>query len=201
MTIAEAAKQARKLMLDTGASASDAVKALWPSLGLDEVDIESLAMSALSARAGQLATSGKPVIDLEPTRSRVVDDIPEQGYSVPVQFRSTERTVAITRTPVNVVERAVLVLHHAQYNINGKSVKLVDFGPYHLSRLEESAANNGNGFHRLAEFCQLTRERLAKLKKNSIRDLAQGEQEKIARNFWDIKNGISVRGMESFTAG
>lgn len=201
MSVTEATHAVRKLMHETGASASEATRALWPSLGLGAEDVDTLAMSALAARAGQLATSGKPVIDVEPTSSRI-DPLTktEQGFYVPAAFRGTERSVSITRTPVNVVERAVMVLHNAQYNINGKSVKLIDFGPYHLSKLEESAATTGNGFHRLADFCQQVKKRLGELKKSSIRELADGEQQKIARAFWDIKNGISVRGLESFTA-
>lgn len=188
MSIQEAVKAVYKQQKSTGGSAIGVVRKLWAKLSLSDSDIETLAQQALAGRVSAFATGGHLADKEESTSSY------REPYRPPPQTNSPSEprihtSVVIERPPVKVIDVTVSVLYNTNYDINGHRKAFIEFT---LSDLNYSINRYGQqieGHQRHLAVMQYTKERLNKLGKKSVSELAQGEQTILARKLKAAVNG------------
>ena len=160
MTIQEAVDIINQMVRDTGKPLSEAVRESWPLLGeFSEEDTKTLIQEALAARANP-------------------------------QLRSVSTRSITVSMPNQVVERREItcqVLKDFVYHVNGAAKCVASFTRYdvhtHLTQLRQLQA----GVNRHVSVWEYMHERMVKLKKDRVDDLAEGEQAKIARMLYETK--------------
>lgn len=180
-TIQDAVDTIVKYVRNTGKQRADAVKELWDSLGdFSEDEARVLMQQALSARAGAVLTN--------PFRSVAAIDDSERIESY--VERGADVTVCVQPYRHFTMERHEVtcqILYDTVYLVNGVSKP---FATFTLSEAGEKAAQYRRveaSMDRHARLWEYVHERLTKLKKIKVEDLAEGEQTKIARMLYDVK--------------
>lgn len=190
MSIQEAVKAVYKQQKSTGGSAIGVVRKLWAKLSLSDSDLETLAQQALAGRVSAFATGGH-LADKEESATPFRQFLTE-SYHPPVSSPSEPRataSVTVERTPVKIIDVTVSILYNTNYDINGRRKAFIEFT---LSDLNYSITRYGQqieGHQRHLAVMQYTKERLNKLGKRSVSELAQGEQTILARKLKAAVNG------------
>lgn len=170
MTIQDAVLQIAERVRDTHKPLSEVVKDIGPFTFSDE-DTQTLLYEALASRTGPLLTN--PL--------RYVAARNEMGGS----------TVSVSAPPLRTtVERhevTVQLLHDAVYHVNGVAKPIAVFTQYDVLTKLESVRRVAAGIARHQGMWEYISERLVTLKKAQVSDLAPGEQMKIARMVYDLR--------------
>ncbi len=166
MAIKDAVISITQFIRDTGKPVSEAVREIWPQLGpFSEEDQQTLMIEALASRVN-------PVLN-NPIFHRY-------GNEVTVTVES--RQPAMERHEVTCV-----LLRDVIYHVNGVAKSVAVFTKHDVLTKLESIRHVEAGVIRHRKMWEYIHERMTVLKKSKVEDLAEGEQTKIARMIFDLK--------------
>lgn len=162
------------------------VRALWSNFHLSETDIIFLAQQELANKYSAFKTGGsvlasQPAYNPPPLRSS------SQSEREPETIR-----VSIEKEPERTIRIEVRILHETDYDVDGHRKAFIDFTLYDLRYKMDRYGQQIDGNTRYFSLMKYTRERLAKLGKNSISELPHKEQEIIAKKLQAAQDGNPV---------
>lgn len=157
-----------------------AIQDVWPSLlPFSKEDTTYLMQTALAARVSNRLTN--PVKKGEE----------EEEVAQPYNSGDSLKQVILVTKPYNLkpqtVHVSVQILMDTVYQINGESKPVALFTKFDVFTMMERTKAVENGVTRHRQFWQTVHHRMTELNKSSISDLADGEQQKIARMLRDTK--------------
>ena len=97
------------------------------------------------------------------------------------QSTTLEFETKVKKRPVKVIDVEVRVLYDTKYDVMGKRKSFVEFTIHDLNFSINRYQKQIDGHQRHLEVMKYTKERLTKLGKKSVSELAQGEQNILAR--------------------
>ena len=206
MKLSEAVEMVAKYVRETGNTAAQATKQLWEDICPLPVDeATSLMQQAISSRVGDrlrnpedgailsFRQSSPPVItptgaaEMPQTEDDEVGHVNEPVSSKPPDIPYRVITIQRERTPTARHEVTVKLLSYTMYNVNGAVKAIADFTRYdvltQISRIKKVEV--GVTGHR--KMWEHLGDRMTTLKKDRVSDLAEGEQIKIARMVYDLR--------------
>ncbi len=167
MSIRDAIATITQYIRDTGTPLSEAIKAVWPELGpFSKEEKEALMMEALASRVNPLLNN--------PITSRWGDEV----------------SVGVTSYRQPTIERHEVICQILQdviYHVNGKAKPIAVFTKFDVLTKLESVRNVEAGIARHRAMWEYVHERLTTCKKSKVEDLGEGEQMKIARMVFDLR--------------
>ena len=167
MTIKDATTTIAQYIRDTGTPLSEAIRSVWPQLGpFTKEEKETLMMEALASRVNPVLNN--PVV----TRWGEEVSVGVTSYRQP----SMERH-----------EVTCQLLQDVIYHVNGKAKPMAVFTKFDVLTKLESVRNVEAGVVRHRKMWEYVHERLTTCKKSKIEDLGEGEQIKIARMVFDLR--------------
>jgi len=167
MSIRDAITTITQYIRDTGTPLSEAIKATWPELGpFSKDEKETLMMEALASRVN-------PILN-NPIATRYGEEV-----SVGV---TSYRQPAMERHEVT-----CQILQDVIYHVNGKAKPIAVFTKFDVLTKLESVRNVEAGIVRHRVMWEYVHERLTACKKSKVEDLGEGEQMKIARMVFDLR--------------
>lgn len=171
MTSQDAVTMVTDYVRETGLSATEAVKTLWPKLQpIDKGDAETLMQFALAA------------LVVHEYKRPPLEDVVQRDQS------NHRITVHYRRHKMKRYEVGVQLLHDVHYSVNGKVKSIATCNRYDLLSLARNAGSAEQGFARYRQTWEYIAERLQQLKKNRVEDLEYGDKQKIARMIHDCQS-------------
>ena len=155
------------------------VQKLWNQLDLSTSDVRSLAKGALSQKYSAFKTSGQPI-------ARQPEYTP---YRRSQSEQPREVDVEIGKLPEKSISVEVKILYDTTYDVGGQRKAFIDFTLHDLRYKMDDYEQQIEGHTRHFKVMKYARERLAKLGKNAVSELAQGEQTILAQKLKAAKNG------------
>lgn len=167
MSIRDAIAAITQYIRDTGTPLSEAIKSVWPDLGpFSKEEEETLMMEALASRVNPILNN-------------------------PVAHRwGEEVSVGVTSYRQPAMERHEVtcqILHDVIYHVNGKAKLIAVFTKFDVLTKLDSVRNVEAGIIRHRMMWEYIHERLTTCKKSKVEDLGEGEQMKIARMVFDLR--------------
>jgi hypothetical protein len=171
MTVADAVDTIVQYVRDTGAPLADAVSHVWGQIsGLNDSDIESLVRESLASRAGVLLRN------------------PFQSANRDFKTVSVRRN----REMPSVREVSVQLLSDTVYHVNGKAKPIALFTKYDVLTKLSGVRKVEEGVIKHRQMWEYIASRLSALGKAKVEDLAEGEQIKIARMIYNLRQPKEV---------
>jgi hypothetical protein len=168
MSIKDATSAIAQYIRDTGKPLSEAIKLVWPDLGpFSKEEKQTLMMEALASRVN-------PILN-NPVNPRWGNGEVEVGVT-------SYRQPAMERHEVT-----CQILQDVIYHVNGAAKPIAVFTKYDVLTKLESVRNVEAGVVRHRKMWEYIHERLTALNKSKVEDLAEGEQTKIARMIFDLR--------------
>jgi hypothetical protein len=171
MTTEDAVKKITAYVIKTGVPAADAVKHLWEEIAPIE-DPEALIQSGLAILVS--IQYKRPVVEERPGH---------RGLAVAVRHERGDRKQY--RVSVN-------LLHDLRYQVNGKVKAVVAMNHHDLVTLAHQANQMAQGWVRYQGAFAAAAERLKKFGKQTVGDLGDGEQARLARLFGDARARVGA---------
>lgn len=161
MSIVDATQTVVNFVRDTSKPISQAIKEVWPSISeFSEDEQQTLLQEAIAHRVNPLLTRGVTVTVTDYHR------VSMERHEVTCQL-----------------------LHDVVYHVNGVAKPVALFTKFDVVTKLESVRRVEEGLVRHRKMWEYVHERLAKFKKGSVEELAEGEQIKIARMVYDLRVG------------
>lgn len=180
MSIAKAISFIVKSSQNTDQSAISLVRKFWSKLSLSDFEVESLAQQALANRVSQVLV-GKARPEPVEIPSRSADSWGSYSPAPKEQSETIEFDAVVTKTPIKTIDVSVRILYETGYDIRGKRKSFVEFTIYDLNYSISRYQQQIDGHTRHLQVMEYTKERLTKLGKKSVSELAPGEQSILAR--------------------
>lgn len=167
MIIKDATATITQYIRDTGKPLSEAIKLVWPELGpFSDEDKQTLMMEALASRVNPLLNN--PIT--RPWGAEI--EVGVTSYRQPAMQRH---------------EVTCQILQDVIYHVNGTAKCMAVFTKFDVLTKLESVRSVEAGVIRHRKMWEYVHERLTACKKSKIEDLAEGEQTKIARMVFDLR--------------
>jgi hypothetical protein len=144
---------------------SEAIKLVWSDLGsFTKEEKETLMQEALAYRVNPMLNN--------PITQRGGTEVSVTSYRQPAMERH---------------EVTCLLLQNVIYHVNGAAKPIAVFTKFDVATKLESVRSVEAGVVRHRKMWEYVHERLTTLKKSKVEDLAEGEQTKIARMIFDLR--------------
>jgi len=157
------------------------VRKFWDDLSLSDSDIKTLAQQALASHLSSVMVGKR-----RPEPESRVERIPARSYTEPIA--SYTGSISIERPKEETIDIEISVLH-ASYDINGRRKKFITFTVFDLNYTINRYEQQIEGHRRHLQVMEYAKERLTKLGKKSISELARGEQTILARKLQAAVDG------------
>jgi hypothetical protein len=169
----EAVKFVAEYVRETGTPAADAVRKLWSDIK-PITDPDQLIQFALAC---QVATEYKMALYVPGDERR-----PYNSHG-----GGTRVSAVHHKSEPKVIQVSVSILQDIHYNVEGRVKSIAVMNRRDVLILATNFCNMVEAFSRHEQVFRYIAARLVELKKEKVEDLAEGEQQKIARMFTDLK--------------
>jgi len=179
MTTEEAVTKLTKHVLKTGVSATDAVRALWAEI-VPISDADNLIQYALASLVS--VNYKRP--------SYTTPDYDDRGGSRPGNggTKVAVRHESAVTPSYNVT---VSILHDVHYNVNGRVTSVAMMNRHDLITMARKANRFVQGWSRYQHWYEQAADQLAKRKKATLDELAEGDKTRLARAFSEVRSRFS----------